>query len=76
MNAHILVIEDDQRSVEVFKSRREMTSRRTSLKTPTIMFPPIEIRRSVKGVLQIAELVNSIHIKGPYAVLEEIEDAV
>lgn len=75
MNVHILIIEGEKTSVEVFPSRKKMVSRRAEvLPTKTRMMPPIPITRDAAGLMALASIVNKIHVDGYEAVLEGYED--
>lgn len=80
MNLHILVFPNGRVSpwkVEVFTSRDKMVKRKIDIKRThnvAYMFPPVEIGRSVEGIIRISQLVDNIHCRGPVAVLEEMEN--
>jgi len=79
MNVHVLVSEiNGLLDVEVFSSRMKMTTKKTSMNSgrKCYMFPPVNVGRDVKGLLQIAKLVNDIHVRGPVKVLEGMEDDI
>lgn len=78
MKIHILAIKfpDGKLSVKTYPSRKEMVSKKTEFSKVAIacyMLPPVNIERSVEGVLKAAGLINAIHTLGPTKVMEEME---
>lgn len=76
MNVHVLITEGDVKNVEVFSSRKAMTTRRTELKryAECSMLPPIKVSRDAAGILFIATLVNDLHTRDYAEVIGELEN--
>ena len=79
MKIHILAIKfpDGGLSVKTFPSRKEMVSKKAEFSKVAMscyMLPPVNIERSVEGVLRTADIINAIHTRGPIKVMEELEE--